>query len=76
MMLVLGIIGITRNRFVSQKIWVIIWSIISFFLATLILFAFITNDTMMIDLALGSSFGFVMAIGIHVIHHVIEEFQK
>jgi hypothetical protein len=73
---VLATIGITRNQFMSQKTWVIIWTIISFSFAAIILVAFILADPGLIEFALGGSFGFVVAISIHVLHHTLEEIQK
>nr|MDO8112823.1 hypothetical protein [Candidatus Sigynarchaeota archaeon] len=69
-------IGITRNQFMSQKTWVILWTIISFSFAAFILLAFILYDASLIDFALGGSLGFVVAISIHVLHHTLEEIQK
>ncbi len=69
-------IGITRNRYMSQKTWVILWTIISFSFAAFILAGFISYDANLIDFALGGSLGFVVAISIHVLHHTLEEIKK
>ncbi|OLS12114.1 MAG: hypothetical protein RBG13Loki_4272 [Promethearchaeota archaeon CR_4] len=72
----LATIGITRNQFMSQKMWVILWTLISFSFAIFILVAFLTSDDALIEITLGGSFGFVVAISIHVLHHTLEEIQK
>jgi hypothetical protein len=72
----LATIGITRNQFMSQKTWVILWTIISFLFAAVILIAFLLTDPTLIEFALGGSFGFVVAISIHVLHHTLEEIEK
>lgn len=72
----LATIGITRNQFVSQKTWIILWTIISFSFAAVILTAFLLNEATLVEIALGGSFGFVLAISIHVLHHTLEEIQK
>nr|MDO8085219.1 hypothetical protein [Candidatus Sigynarchaeum springense] len=60
----------------SQKSWVIVWTIISLSFATFIMIAFATADATLVDIALGGSFGFVVAISIHVLHHTFEEIKK
>ncbi len=73
---VLAAIGITRNQFMSQKTWVIAWTIISFSFAGYIVIAFVLADVTLVDSALGGSLGFVVAISIHVLHHTLEEIKK
>ncbi len=72
----LMLVGITRNRLTSQKAWVIIWTIISFSFATFVLIAFLIDVPDVISSALGGSFGFIVAITIHVLDHSIEEIRK
>ncbi len=73
---VLAVVGITRNRFMSQKSWVIAWTLISFSFAGFIVVAFVLADATLVDIALGGSFGFVVAISIHVLHHTLEELKN
>lgn len=72
----LAVIGITRNRFISQKAWVIAWTVISVSFAAFIASAYFLANPVMIDAALGGSLGFVLAISIHVAHHAVEEIRK
>ena len=76
MLALLATIGITRNRFVSQKGWVIAWTLISFSFAAFIMVSFFLADPLMIEAALGGSLGFVLSISIHVLHHTLEEMKK
>ncbi len=73
---VLAAVGITRNRLTSQKSWVILWTIISFIFAAFVLVAFLVDVPDVISAALGGSFGFIVAITIHVLDHSIEEIKK
>jgi hypothetical protein len=69
----LSFIGITKQKFMNQKNWLIIWTIISIMFASFIVVAFILYNPVLINLALGGSLGFVLAIAIHVIEHTIRE---
>ena len=73
---ILTFIGITRNQFTSQKTWVFIWTIISFLFAAFILISYILDDAILIEITLGGSLGFVLAISIHVLHHTLEEIRN
>jgi uncharacterized membrane protein YqgA involved in biofilm formation len=72
----LFIVGITRGNRISQKTWVILWSVVSVaFVCFLVASAFIDNENML-NFALGGSVGYVIAVTIHTIHHAIEEVGK
>jgi hypothetical protein len=72
----LMLIGITRGRWVSQKLWVILWSSISIIFALSILLALLLGNPSLVSLVLGGSLAYVIAVTIHVLHHTIEEIRK
>jgi hypothetical protein len=72
----LFIVGITRGNKVSQKAWVILWSIISFSFALFLIASTILEDEIILNYALGGSVGYVTAVSIHTVDHAIKEFRK
>ena len=69
-------VGITRGNKVSQKAWVILWSIISFSFALFLIASTILEDEIILNYALGGSVGYVTAVSIHTVDHAIKEFRK
>jgi hypothetical protein len=72
----LFIVGITRGNKVSQKVWVILWSIISFSFVLFLIVSTIFEDEIILNYALGGSVGYVTAVSIHTVDHAIKEFRK
>jgi hypothetical protein len=72
----LFIIGITRGNKVSQKTWVVLWSIISFSFALFLIICTILENEIILNYALGGSVGYVIAVSIHTIDHAVKEFRK
>jgi len=66
----LFLVGITRRRRVSQKTWVILWSIASLVLALFLVVAFIVEDVVFLSCALGGSLGYVVSVAVHTIQHL------
>ena len=71
----LFLVGITRGRWVSQKVWVFLWSTVSLLFAVFLCVSFFLDETLL-SYALGGSLGFVVAVAIHTIEHAIEETRK
>ena len=69
-------VGITRGNKVSQKAWVILWSIISFSFALFLIVSTILENEIILNYALGGSVGYVTAVSIHTVDHAIKEFRK
>jgi len=69
------LVGITRGRWVSQKVWVFLWSTVSLLFAVFLSASFFLDETLLSS-ALGGSLGFVVAVAIHTIEHAIEETKK
>ena len=72
----LFIVGITRGNKVSQKAWVLLWSIISFSFVLFLIVSTILESEIILNYALGGSVGYVTAVSIHTIDHAIKEFRK
>jgi hypothetical protein len=72
----LFIIGITRRNKVSQKIWIILWSIISLSFTLFLIFSAILENEIILNYALGGSVGYVTAVSIHTVDHAVREFKK
>ena len=72
----LFLIGITRGRGISQKTWVILWSIVSLLFAIFLIVSVIVGDDGLLNYALGGSTGYVTAVSIHTVDHTIEEIKK
>ena len=72
----LFIVGITRGNKVSQKTWVILWSIISFSFVLFLIISAILENEIILNYALGGSVGYVTAVSIHTIDHAVKEFKK
>jgi len=68
----LFLVGITRGRWVSQKVWVFLWSTVSLLFAVFLGVSFFL-DSVFLSYALGGSLGFVIAVAVHTIQHAIEE---
>jgi len=65
-------IGITRNRALPLLAWTAVWTVASLTFAAAVLVAYAIGDSLAIDLALGGSFGYVLAVGLHTVHHYVE----
>jgi hypothetical protein len=65
----LFLVGITRGRWVSQRTWVILWSIVSLVLALFLVVSFVLEDAVFLSYTLGGSLGCVIAVTIHAIQH-------
>jgi len=72
----LSIVGITRGNKVSQKTWVILWSIVSFSFALFLIISAVLENEIILNYALGGSVGYVTAVSIHTIDHAVNEFRK
>ena len=72
----LFIIGITRGNRVSQKTWVILWSIISLGFGLFLIISAVLENEIILNYALGGSVGYVTAVSIHTIDHAMEELRK
>jgi TctA family transporter len=72
----LFIVGITRGNKVTQKTWVILWSIISFSFTLFLIVAAILENEIILNYALGGSVGYVTAVSIHTLDHALKEFRK
>ena len=72
----LMLVGITRGRWVSQKLWVILWSSISIIFAVSILLALLLDNPSLVAVVLGGSLAYVIAVTIHTLDHTIEELRK
>ena len=70
----LFLVGITRGKWVSQKVWVFLWSAVSLIFAVFLCVSFILD--MFTSFALGGSLGFVIAIAVHTVQHAINETRK
>lgn len=71
----LSLVGITRGKWVSQKMWVFLWSTVSLLFAIFICVSFVL-ETVFLSFALGGSLGFVIAVAAHTIQHAINEIRK
>lgn len=69
-------VGITRGNKISQKTWVILWSLISFSFIIFLIISAILEDETILNYALGGSVGYVTAVSIHTLDHAIKEFRK
>ena len=72
----LFLVGITRGNKVSQRTWVILWSLISFSFALFLMVSAILQNEVILNYALGGSVGYVVAVSIHTLDHAIKEFRK
>jgi hypothetical protein len=72
----LFLVGITRGNRISQKTWVILWSIISLTFVLFLIFSAILENEIILNYALGGSVGYVTAISIHTLDHAIKEVKK
>ena len=72
----LSIVGITRGNKVSQKTWVILWSIVSFSFALFLIISAVLENEIILNYALGGSVGYVTAVSIHTIDHAVNEYRK
>ena len=72
----LSIVGITRGNKVSQKTWVILWSIVSFSFALFLIISAVLENEIILNYALGGSVGYVTAVSIHTIDHTVNECRK
>jgi CHASE2 domain-containing sensor protein len=71
----LFLIGITRGKWVSQKVWVFLWLTVSLLFAVFLCVAFVL-ETVFVSFALGGSLGFVIAVTVHTTGHAINEIRK
>jgi hypothetical protein len=67
------LLGITRARRLSQKMWGILWTLYSLGLAAFIVIAFVGRHLALDGWALGAALGYVVAVGWHTFHHALEE---
>jgi len=65
----LFLVGITRERRVSQKTWVALWSTVSLALALFVVVSFVLGQEILQTCALGGSLGYIVAVTIHTIQH-------
>jgi hypothetical protein len=70
------LLGITRARRLSQKIWVALWTLYSLGLAVFIVIAFLGRHLGLGGWALGAALGYVVAVGWHTFHHALEEIRE
>jgi hypothetical protein len=73
---ILFVIGITRGNRVSQKTWVILWSIISFSFGLFLIISTVLENESIINYALGGSLGYITAVSIHIVAHAAKELRK
>jgi len=66
-------LGITRARWLSQKMWGILWTLYSLGLAVFIVIASLGGHLALVGWALGAALGYVVAVGWHTFHHALEE---
>lgn len=66
----LFMVGITRGRRVSQKSWVILWSIFSLILALFLVISFILDEAALLSYALGGSVAYIIAVVVHTLQHI------
>lgn len=69
------LLGITRAQQLSQRMWVILWTLYSLALAVFIVIAFLGRHLVLGDWALGAALGYVVAVGWHTLHHALEEIR-
>jgi hypothetical protein len=69
------LLGITRARRLSQKTWVILWTVYSLALAVFIVVASLGRYLVLDGWALGAALGYVVAVGWHTLHHALEEMR-
>jgi len=69
------LLGITRARRLSQRIWVILWTLYSLGLAVFIVIAFLGRHLVLDGWALGAALGYVVAVGWHTFDHALEEIR-
>jgi hypothetical protein len=67
------LLGITRAQWLSQRMWVILWTLYSLGLAVFIVIAFVGRHLALDGWALGAALGYVVAVGWHTFHHALEE---
>jgi hypothetical protein len=70
----LFLVGITRGKWVSQKVWVFLWLTVSLLFAVFLCVAFVLETVL--SFALGGSLGFVIAVAVHTTGHAINEIGK
>jgi hypothetical protein len=70
----LFLIGITRGKWVSQKVWVFLWLAVSLLFAAFLCISFVLETAL--SFALGGSSGFVIAVAFHTTGHAINEIRK
>jgi hypothetical protein len=71
----LFLIGITRGKWVSQKVWVFLWLTFSLLFAVFLCVTFVL-EAVFSSFALGGSLGFVIAVAVHTTGHAIKEAKK
>jgi len=72
----LFLIGITRGNRISQKTWVILWTLVSVGFVLFLVISVSLYDEALLNYALGGSVGYVAAVSIHTLDHAIEEIRK
>jgi hypothetical protein len=71
----LFLVGITRGKWVSQKLWVFLWLTVSLVFAAFLCLSFVLG-TVFLSFALGGSLGFVIAVAVHTTAHAMNEIRK
>jgi hypothetical protein len=69
------LLGITRAQWLSQRMWVILWTLYSLGLAVFIVISFLGRHLVLDGWALGAALGYVVAVGWHTFHHALEEMR-
>jgi hypothetical protein len=66
-------IGITQPRRTSTLLWCLFYLVIAVVFDGLVIAGLSLQNTVLVELLLGSSAGAATGLGIHVTHHVLEE---
>jgi predicted RND superfamily exporter protein len=66
-------IGINQPRETSTPLWCFFYLVISVVFDGLVVAALLFQNTVLVELLLGLSAGAATGLGIHVMHHVLEE---
>ena len=66
-------IGINQPRRTSTLLWCFLYLVIAVVFDGLVVAALLLQNTVLVELLLGSSAGAATGLGIHVTHHVLDE---
>jgi hypothetical protein len=67
-LLALYALGITRERGISQRSWVILWFVFSLALAVFIVASFALRPDLIV-FSLGGAVGYIIAVAVHTLKH-------